>query len=116
VPALRAGNGGYVDYSYVRGSYLVLQGWAADVSATTPAQRILVTADGKLVFAGSPNVQRPDVARALAAPALVRAGFLILIPQRLVRTPAGTRRHVRVYAIVNGRALALTAFFSYGWR
>ena len=110
-----AQGGGFVDYGYVRRDSLVLQGWAADVAAGVPARTILVFADGRLVFAGRPNVSRPDVAAALGRPALRRAGYSALVPVAAVRGREG-RRDVRIFSLVAGRALEVEYPFSYGWR
>ena len=61
---------------------LVLRGWVGDTTTGIPAQLILVYADGRLVFAGRPNMRRPDVAQALGEPRLVRAGYRIVLPFR----------------------------------
>jgi hypothetical protein len=110
-----APGGGFVDYGYVRGGSLVLQGWAADVAAGVPAHQILVFADGRLVFAGPPNVPRPDVADALGKPRLAGAGYRVLVPVSAVREGA-VRRDVRIFSVVGGRALEVEYPLSYGWR
>jgi len=107
--------GGFVDYGYLRGASLVLQGWAADAPAGVPASTVLVFADGRLVFAGPPNARRPDVAAALGHPALRRAGYVVLVPESEVRNH-GARRDVRIIALARGRALEVLYPFSYGWR
>jgi hypothetical protein len=110
-----AAGGGFVDYGYVRRATLVLTGWAADVAKSVPARTVLVFADGRLVFAGPPTLPRPDVAAALGKPALRRAGYAVLVPERDVRV-AGGRRDVRIIALVGGRALEVEYPLSYGWR
>lgn len=107
--------GGFVDYGYVRRATLVVSGWAADVAKGVPARTVLVFADGRLVFAGPPASPRPDVAAALGKPALSRAGYAALVPEREVRAH-GTRRDVRVFALVGNRALEVEYPLSYGWR
>lgn len=110
-----AQGGGFVDYGYVRGDSLVLQGWAADAAAGVPANRILVFADGRLLFAGAPNLRRPDVAAALGRPALRRSGYRVLVPVSAVRDGTA-RRDVRIFSLVRGRALEVEYPLSYGWR
>jgi hypothetical protein len=110
-----APGGGFVDYGYVRRRSLVLQGWAADVVAGAPARTILVFADGALLFAGPPNVPRPDVAAALRKPGLRGAGYSLLVPVADVRD-ADARRDVRIFSLVGGRALEVEYPLSYGWR
>jgi len=107
--------GGFVDYTLEQRDDLVLHGWAGDGGAGEPASSILVFAGGKLVFAGAPNVARPDVAAALGKPGLTRSGYTIVVPQLLVRV-RNARAHVRVIAIVGGRALELTYMPDYAWR
>jgi hypothetical protein len=107
--------GGFVDYAYVRGGSLVLQGWAADVATGAPARSILVFAAGRLVFAGPPNVARPDVAASLGKPSLRGAGYALLVPVARVRGD-GVRRAVRIFSIVGSRALEVQYPLSYGWR
>lgn len=110
-----APGGGFVDYGFVRRGGLVLQGWAADVARGLPARTILVFADGRLVFAGAPDVPRPDVAAALGKPALSGAGYAIVVPVAAVRD-GGARRDVRIFSLVRGRALEVEYPVSYGWR
>jgi hypothetical protein len=107
--------GGFVDYAYVRRGSLVLQGWAADEAAGVPAETILVFADGRLVFAGPPNVPRQDVADALGKPGLRRAGYVVRVPLAAVRD-GDARRDVRIFSIVGDRALEVVYPLSYGWR
>ncbi|MGN6798798.1 MAG: hypothetical protein ACTHKS_11680 [Gaiellaceae bacterium] len=107
--------GGFVDYGFVRRRGLVLTGWAADVAGDVPARMVLVFADGKLVYAGAPNLPRPDVAAALGKPNLRHAGYAIVIPENEVRLN-GARRDVRIFGLVGGRALEVEYPLSYGWR
>jgi hypothetical protein len=107
--------GGFVDDAYVRRGSLVLQGWAADVRAGVPARTILVFADGRLVFAGAPNVSRDDVAAALGKPGLRDAGYSVLVPVAAARD-GGARRDVRIFSLVGRRALEVEYPLSYGWR
>jgi hypothetical protein len=107
--------GGFVDYGFVRRGSLVLQGWAASVATGAPARTILVFADGALVFAGAPNVERPDVAAALGKPGLRDAGYSVLVPVTDVRN-GESRRDVRIFSLVGGRALEVEYPLSYGWR
>lgn len=93
----------------------MLRGWSADVAGGVPASLILVYADGKLVFAGKPNTRRPDVAVALGHPDLKASGFTMLVPLREVRV-GRQRRHVRIFSIVEGKALEVSYPTSYGWR
>jgi hypothetical protein len=114
--ALPVGHGGgFVDYGYVRGGSLVLQGWAANVATDVPAREVLVFADGRLVYAGAPNAPRPDVAASLGHPQLRRAGYRVLVPEDEVRAN-GVRRDVRIFSLVGSRALEVEYPLSYGWR
>jgi hypothetical protein len=110
-----APGGGFVDFGFVRRGSLVLRGWAADVATGAPARTILVFADGALLFAGPPNVPRPDVAAALGKPALRGAGYSVLVPVAAVRS-GGARRDVRIFSLVGTRALEVEYPLSYGWR
>jgi len=108
-------NTGYIDFAYPRRDALVLRGWVGDTTAGIPARRILVYADGRLVFAGRPNTRRPDVAEALGEPRLVHAGYTIVLPLRDL-IAGGERRHLRVFWLAGSRAFEVIYTPSFGWR
>jgi hypothetical protein len=60
-------------------------------------------------------VERPDVAAALGKPGLRDAGYSVLVPVTDVRN-GESRRDVRIFSLVGGRALEVEYPLSYGWR
>src|SRR6185436_3140099 len=53
-------------------------GWAGDTARRVPAQRVLVFAGDKLLYAGTPGVGRADLAKRW--PGLGRSGFVFDLP------------------------------------
>ena len=106
--------GGYVDAAFGVGAGVEFGGWAAEAVSGTAAPKILVFAGGKLAFAGAPNIDRPDVAAAFDRPSLLRSGFAVLLPRRLVLDGAKPR-NVRVFALLGNRALEVSYPASDQW-
>jgi len=99
--------GGYLDAAYLVGSHFSLGGWAAEAGSGTVASKILVFVAGKLVFAGAPNVDRPDVAAAFNLPSLRRSGFAVVLSRDQVMD-GSMPRNVRVFALLGERVLEVT--------
>ncbi len=74
--ARRAGNiRGWVDNTIIMSGVVTISGWAADMSAGRPVERILVFADGRRVATGTRFIHRPDVALAFSQPEISMTGF-----------------------------------------
>ena len=71
---------GHLDIARVQYNQVEFSGWAADVKNSHFPEAIKIFLDGKLLYAGSCNLDRPDVAKAYANPALKKAGFKYRIP------------------------------------
>jgi len=71
---------GYLDIARVKNNQIEFSGWAADVKNAHLPEAIKIFLDRKLLYSGSCNVDRPDVAKAYGNPALKRAGFRYHIP------------------------------------
>ena len=78
-------------------------GWAADVADQALADRILVFADGRLVYSTASSFHRPDVAKAHGVPE--GAGFVFELPVALAGPAAGTE--LRFFAVRNEEASEL---------
>jgi hypothetical protein len=81
---------GLVETTGIAGKVAKIDGWALD------AERILITANGRLVATGVPNLNRPDVAR-VYGPRFRLVGFKIPVPLALLE-PAGRKAKVAVFA------------------
>jgi hypothetical protein len=62
------------------GGTLVARGWAVDDAAHLPGKAVIVRVDGAAPIIGRYGIDRPDVAKALDAPALAKSGFEASIP------------------------------------
>ena len=71
---------GHLDIARVEHNQVEFSGWAADVKNSHLPEAIKIFLDGKLLYTGSCNLDRPDVAKAYANPALKKAGFKYRIP------------------------------------
>jgi hypothetical protein len=85
---------------------LTMSGWAADAHALKPARQMVVVAQGTLLARATPALHRPDVGRAMNAPALDQSGFSIFLEWTDHRRIS--RKDIRVYAIsLDGKASLL---------
>ncbi len=87
-------------------------GWAGDVQSRSPADRVLVFADGELVHSGTPGVGRADLAKRY--PGLGRSGFVFDLPLSLVGK--GGDVELRFFALHSGTATELTYAKGFPWR
>lgn len=86
---------GYVDQ-------VQLIGWGTDVGGDLPAKAILVYAGDDLVFQGTPNLTRYDVAQALKRASAATSGFSITLPKQLFEDDgAGRKRLMRMFVLSN---------------
>lgn len=88
-----------------------LRGWAADRGAATPAERVIVFAGDKAVFAGRTGNGGGEDERA----GVDGAGFIASVQATLLPRPrSGTP--VRVFAVVGGAAVELRYGRPFPWR
>ncbi len=88
-------------------------GWAGDTSRRAVADRVLVFADGKLLYSGSPGVGRADLGKRW--PGLGRSGFVFDLPQSKVGKDAGTTT-LRFFAMRGDAASELAYPRDFPWR
>ena len=87
---------GYVDDVTPAEGQATILGWAADVTRSEVAERILIFADGQLIHAGPTNSERPDVAQVFNAVGIQSSGFRFTFP---VPRPAGAAEDLRIFAL-----------------
>ena len=96
---------GVVDYALEDGDAVQFGGWAADLVRGTPANRVVVFADGRSVYVGSTGAEREDVAANVGS-RFRNAGFVLRVPRaRLAR--GAEKSTVRVFALARGVAAEL---------
>lgn len=78
---------GHVDELDISNDTLLVRGWTFNTSASDSAVRVWIFADGRYLGATTPQLDRPDVAKALSKPEARASGFRISI----VGLPARTR-------------------------
>ena len=71
---------GYVDHVARLEGQTTIFGWAADITHSEAVKRLLIFADGKLIHAGLPNTERPDVGQVYEAVGIQPAGFHYTFP------------------------------------
>ncbi len=91
---------GTVDKIIQIGSVYVIAGWAADTIEGTPADEIVVVADGISVLVSPPNLLRPDVGDALGDPVYAGSGFGIELASEIVERADS----IRIFAVKRGIA------------
>jgi hypothetical protein len=95
-PARNASLRGWVDAMRIEPAGLVLEGWAGDVQAGTPAATVVVLVDGRLAARGGAGLARVDVAQAWKKESLTPTGYSVSVP---LTRPADSKSVVRVFAI-----------------
>ena len=88
-------------------------GWAGDIGRHVAADRVLVFAGDKLLYAGTPGVGRADLAKRW--PGLGRSGFVFDLPLAKVGKDAGTTE-LRFFALRGDRASELAYARDFPWR
>ena len=102
---VEGGIGGWVDFTREAGDAVAFGGWAADFVRGSPADRVVVFADGRSAYVGSTGVEREDLAANLGS-RFRNAGFRFRVPRaRLVE--GDERSTVRVFALARGVAAEL---------
>ena len=87
-----------------------LRGWAADLQAGSLPDRILVFASGRLLYAGETIGYRWNVQETQGRAGLERAGWLVELPARELRS-----KHVRIFALRGSIASELPRPASFPW-
>ncbi len=101
LPVTDAG-GGFVERLIRSPGQVELTGWSA--GAAGAAERVLVFADGHLVAAPRPSVERPDVAK-IQGPGALMAGFSFTAPT--AADPESSTGEIRVFGLLADRAIEL---------
>ena len=96
---------GYIDATTQDGDTVRFSGWAVEDRGRSPVDRVLAFAEGRLVYAGAPQLARPDVARDYGAPA-ARLGFGFTLDRATVEQ---AKERVQVFAL-SGRVASPVAY------
>src|SRR5690606_8376165 len=73
--AITPGRAGYVDALEMAGGIATASGWAVNQADFSPARGIYVIVGDRVIGSAETGLVRPDVARALQAPAAAESGF-----------------------------------------
>lgn len=104
---------GHLALPEVGEAHVTLQGWAADLKASRPADAVIVFLDGNSIYSGYCNAPRPDVARKHHNPSLKNSGFKYFLPLSFFRDLADIE--VRIFAI-SKRGVASEVYYPKGYR
>ena len=80
IPIVPGAVQGFLDAATLKGKLIEFVGWAADVYQPQRIKAVWIFADGRRVYAGRTDRERPDVVRAYGAPILGRSGFRYNLP------------------------------------
>jgi hypothetical protein len=76
---------------------IAFYGWAADVKNSQLPETILIFVDGKFVFSGRTNKERPDLVEVFDDTALLLSGFDYVLPLGLFNSTAKSK--IRFFAV-----------------
>jgi len=105
---------GHVEDWYFERQTIRVGGWAADVARARVPERVLVFANGRFLYAGTPGGERRDLRVASLHPSLRRSGFVFELPRRLVGD--GGDVELRFFALSGGVATELSYARRFPWR
>ena len=77
---VRGAVAGNVEQVVKSGGAAIVTGWAADVGARAPAERVLVFSHGRLLAWAHPSITRFDVVALYKSPPLLYSGFSVSVP------------------------------------
>jgi hypothetical protein len=97
---VRGAVAGNVEQIVKTGGAATISGWAADVGARAPAEKVLVFSHGRLIGWAHPSITRFDVMALYKSSGVFYSGFSILVP-------ASDATSVTVVALSRGRASVL---------
>ncbi len=88
---------GHLDFIEIKNDMVEFGGWAADTENKRIPESVLIFSEGKAVYRGDFNRERPDIARAFSNPAFLRSGFHYRLPLSLFHYFSGN--DVRFFAL-----------------
>ena len=97
---VRGAVAGRVEQIVKSGGAATVSGWAADVGAGAPAEKVLVFSHGRLVAWTHPSITRFDVMALYKSSGVFYSGFSVLVPAADVGS-------LTVVAVSTGRASVL---------
>ncbi len=97
VQITRDGLKGYLDLAAIKGDNVLFSGWAVDIKEFRPADTIAIFLNGKFLYSGCCNQDRPDLVKAYKNSDMLRAGFKFNIPLSLFKDIGNSE--VRIFAI-----------------
>jgi hypothetical protein len=100
--------------SAVKGGHVYFSGWAADVKNSQLPEAIILFMNGKFLYSGRTEKDRPDVAKHFDNPALQKSGFNFMLPFSLLKETPNSK--VRFFAVLNDVASELSYHKEYEWR
>ena len=99
--------------SAVKGGHVYFSGWAADVKNSQLPEAIILFMNGKFLYSGRTEKDRPDVAKHFNNPALRKTGFNFVLPLSLLEDTASPE--IRFFAVLNDVASELNYPKGYEW-
>ena len=102
----------YLDVVERRGERVLFLGWAADLKASQPADRILIFANRRQVHEGRTGFPRPDVRKVHSDRGLTASGFAFEVDSDLL----DAQSEVRVLAVRGGQISEVIYPGEFPWR
>ena len=87
----------YLDIADIKSDNIVFTGWAADLKNLQLPEAIVIFVNGKFLYSGRCNLDRPDLVEGFNKTELLRAGFKFLFPLSLFKDIDNSE--VRLFAI-----------------
>jgi len=114
IPVVPNALDGWLDSANVNKEFIVFSGWGADVHRSRPPKAVVAFINGKFIYSGITDVDRPDVAEYFNNMALQRTGFKVMLPSSVVTDTANP--DIRFFAVTDTVASELKYNKEYKWK
>jgi len=98
---------GYLDGFELKGSHVIVYGWAADVEKSRLPDKIVMFSKKGYLFSGYMNRDRPDVANYFKNKRLEHSGFYYMLPKQMIKYISDDKLHLfdelRVFAVLGDK-------------
>jgi len=114
IPVIPNAIKGSLDVADISGDFVAFSGWVADVKRSRIPEAVLVFLNGKFLYSGTTDVDRPDVVKYFNNSALYKTGFKFLFSSSIIKESATPE--VRLFAVMKDVASEIEYSKEYKWK